>query len=591
MARFITGSAAAYIFVRSGNTWTLQGNPVSGSEAYYSGQGTSVGLSADGNTLVMGSSAQTLAAGSAWAFIRKNGVWTEQGYLVAPFGSDPSGVGDIVAVSADGNVALVANSTQNAACLFTRTDSVWNAGAKLTGMGVIGSSYGASISISGTGNSAVVGSADDNGGTGASWFYNAPPSAITSPATNVNKTVATLNGLVNDNEALATVSMVYDTTANLANPSVAKLSTGVNPLPAGTGLTKYSSSLSSLDSNTTYYYRVQAAYSGGTFAGDIVSFTTPGQPPAITSFSPETAPEGTLVTINGANFNGTSMVSFGGVPATSYKIISSSKIQAYVGSGNSGSISVATPSGTASLPNFKLITILPQSNFSVTVSSATCIGVNDGSIEVKALQALNYSAVISGGGLNKSYPFTDSLSITSLTAGDYSICINTTNQSTLQQCFDVSVTQPPPLSVFAATNPGADSVSIDMSGANLYLVSLNGISYKILSNTVILPLKFGSNQLSVTTEKPCQGSFTRSFNISKVIVPYPMPFQDQLKLDLGAAPIALVSIVIYNVNKGEKFSKTNIVTCRVYLPWILALLKQVFMRCTWFAMVRREFLR
>lgn len=70
-------------------------------------------------------------------------------------------------------------------------------------------------------------------------------------------------------------------------------------------------------------------------------------PPGITSVTPISCTAGTLVTINGINFNNVSNVYFGGYPATSFTYISPTKITAITPSGSSGNIVVMTPGGTA----------------------------------------------------------------------------------------------------------------------------------------------------------------------------------------------------------------------------------------------------
>jgi hypothetical protein len=548
-----SGFGGVFIFVRNGNTWVAQGSPVSGSEGYYSDEGTSIALSADGNTLIMGAEFEELTGeGATWVFTRQNGVWTEQAYLIASTAPNADSQGNLVSVSADGNVALVSGSGQSAAWLFTRKDSIWTEGQQLSVKDSIGAGFGGSISLSATGNAAIVGNSADNSGTGAAWFFNTAPSAVTLAATNVAKTQATLNGLVNDNLNLSTVTIEYDTVVTLANPVTATLSSGINPLPAGSGMTRYSSNIAGLDSGMTYYYRIAANYTSGVAQGDVLNFTTLGDAPVITAFSPTSAPAGTMITINGANFNGTSKVLFGGIPATSYSILSANTIQAYVGTGNSGNIAITTPSGTGIDTGFKFITILPPNNFAVSDSSATCVGSNDGSIKVTAQQALNYTATVSGGSVNHTYSFTDTLNIGGLAAGNYSVCINTANQSTLEQCFNLTIGQPPSLSVFAATNAGSDSVHIDMSGGSVYFVNLNGANYKINSSTITLPLAQGVNELSVTTDKPCQGSFAKTFTLLKTAIPYPVPFQNTLNLDLVGVTLKQIGIAIYNVSNGTQ---------------------------------------
>jgi hypothetical protein len=74
--------------------------------------------------------------------------------------------------------------------------------------------------------------------------------------------------------------------------------------------------------------------------------------PKINSFTPMSGPEGTTVTISGVNFAGSTSISFGGIPASSYTVVSDSSIMAVVGAGASGSVRVATPNGADSLGGF-----------------------------------------------------------------------------------------------------------------------------------------------------------------------------------------------------------------------------------------------
>lgn len=82
---------------------------------------------------------------------------------------------------------------------------------------------------------------------------------------------------------------------------------------------------------------------GGT-ATSAANFTVA---PRITSFTPTSGAVGTNVTINGANFTGTTLVKFNGISA-GYTVNTSIKITAPVPAGaTTGKISVTTPAGTA----------------------------------------------------------------------------------------------------------------------------------------------------------------------------------------------------------------------------------------------------
>lgn len=111
--------------------------------------------------------------------------------------------------------------------------------------------------------------------------------------------------------------------------------------------------------------------------------------PAITSFTPTSVVNTTTVTINGRNFTGATAVSFGGIPATSFTVVSDVMITAKVGTGASGSVFVTTSYGTGSLAGL-VYSNLPQiTSFTPLNASAgdsiTITGANLGSTEKVAI--------------------------------------------------------------------------------------------------------------------------------------------------------------------------------------------------------------
>jgi len=78
-------------------------------------------------------------------------------------------------------------------------------------------------------------------------------------------------------------------------------------------------------------------------------------PPTITSVSPTIIKQSQNVTITGTNFTGLEAVSFGGVPAQSFTLISSTSISAAPGIGASGSASITTTGGAAAFAGLTFI--------------------------------------------------------------------------------------------------------------------------------------------------------------------------------------------------------------------------------------------
>ena len=77
-------------------------------------QGAAVAMSADGNTVLVASSYDNNNTGAVWVYTRSNGVWSQQGEkLVASDAVIWSSFGSSVSLSADGNTALIGGSLDN----------------------------------------------------------------------------------------------------------------------------------------------------------------------------------------------------------------------------------------------------------------------------------------------------------------------------------------------------------------------------------------------------------------------------------------------------------------------------------------------
>ena len=176
------GAEAAWVFTRSGGTWTQQGKKLVGSDAVGSArQGMSVALSADGNTAILGGPGDNPwarsvpfglgAAGAAWVFTRSAGVWTQQGNKLISTGA-VGRQGTSVALSADGNIAIVGGFADDGgvALVFTCSGGHWTQDKNLVGTGAVGKSA-PSVALSADGSIVMVGGSNDNGGIGAAWMF------------------------------------------------------------------------------------------------------------------------------------------------------------------------------------------------------------------------------------------------------------------------------------------------------------------------------------------------------------------------------------------------------------------------------------
>jgi gliding motility-associated-like protein len=174
---------AGWIYVRNNGVWTQQGPKLVGSGNVGPAHlGKSVGISADGNTVVIGGNNDNKGMGAVWIFIRKNGIWTQQGDKLVGTDTDatflPVSQGFSVAMSADGNTVIMGgpydSSSRGAAWVFIRKGTTWSQdGGKLFDDTNVNGSQGQGISVglSADGNTAIVGAPLENSQEGAAYVF------------------------------------------------------------------------------------------------------------------------------------------------------------------------------------------------------------------------------------------------------------------------------------------------------------------------------------------------------------------------------------------------------------------------------------
>jgi hypothetical protein len=187
-------TGAAWLFTGSGGTWTQQAKLTGGGEDGGALFGIGVALSGDGATALVGGYADAGQAGAGWVFTRgSDGTWTQQGSKLAP-GEKGAAAGTSVALSGDGGTALLgapfAARRAGHAWLYSRSGTGWGQGMKLAGTGEVGAGlFGTGVGLSQDGSIALVGGREDddagtdapalrrNAGLGAAWVFSTRPGA------------------------------------------------------------------------------------------------------------------------------------------------------------------------------------------------------------------------------------------------------------------------------------------------------------------------------------------------------------------------------------------------------------------------------
>jgi len=174
---------SAYVFTRSGGAWSQQTKLTPNDPA--DGKIFGFGVAVDGDTAVIGAVGDddvVNAGGAAYVFTRSGGSWSQQTKLAPSSLDDNDGLGSLV--SLDGDTALIgaprttgpAGATtpgNESAYVFTRSGGAWSQQAELTGDDPTDSGDGFGLGTSVDGDTAVVGApGDDNSnGSGAGSAY------------------------------------------------------------------------------------------------------------------------------------------------------------------------------------------------------------------------------------------------------------------------------------------------------------------------------------------------------------------------------------------------------------------------------------
>lgn len=180
---------SAYVFGRTGAVWTQRAKLTAGDGA--AGDNFGVSVSVSGNTIVVGAVGDDVGPninqGSAYIFTGSGTNWAQQAQLMDSDGAANDQFGFSVAIS--GGTAVVgapfadvgANPDQGSAYAFRVLSGNWGQGAKTTASdGAAGDLFGWSVAISG--DTAVVGAPTDNSSPGAAYVFTRAGAAWTQQA-------------------------------------------------------------------------------------------------------------------------------------------------------------------------------------------------------------------------------------------------------------------------------------------------------------------------------------------------------------------------------------------------------------------------
>jgi len=239
-------------------------------------------------------------------------------------------------------------------------------------------------------------------------------------------------------------------------------------------------------------------------------------PPVISSFTPTSAVAGTTVTLNGQNFNNVTAVSFGGVAASSFTVLSPTTISAVVGVGATGSVSVTAIGGTATVPGF---VALP--NITSFTPTAGTFGTH---MTITGTGFTGTTSVSVGGTPVASFTVHSHTSISAVLSGGASgnVTLTTPGGSSTLAAFNYY--EPPTITTFTPLNSAVGS-TVTITGSNFDPVAANNVVYFGGVKAVVLaasatslsvlvppsatyaPISVTTNQLTAYSRQPFIASF------------------------------------------------------------------------------------
>ena len=161
----------AYVYIKNGSNWTLQQTLTSSDGAAGDNFGRSVSIK--GDYLIVGANSKAGGKGSAYIFFRTGTSWTEQKILNASDGAAGDNFG--ISVSIDTGTAIIGASGDDAAkgsaYVFIRSETDWleQPPKLMANDGTAGDLFGESISLNS--NTVIAGAGGDDSSKGSAYIF------------------------------------------------------------------------------------------------------------------------------------------------------------------------------------------------------------------------------------------------------------------------------------------------------------------------------------------------------------------------------------------------------------------------------------
>ena len=172
-------AGAAEVFTKSGTTWTHTARLIGANTAAPDNFGITVAVSGSGTTVAVGSPSSNGGDGSAYVFTKSGRTFTQASQVLPPAGTSGAGAGQSIGISSDGSVVAFGagqlNHDAGAVFVATQTKGIFAVTATDTAPNPApGDELGfvnVSTAVAGNGSAIISGARGANNQTGAAFVF------------------------------------------------------------------------------------------------------------------------------------------------------------------------------------------------------------------------------------------------------------------------------------------------------------------------------------------------------------------------------------------------------------------------------------
>ena len=202
---------------------------------------------------------------------------------------------------------------------------------------------------------------------------------------------------------------------------------------------------------------------------------------------------------------------------------------------------------------------LPQNNFNILSIGESCESSENGKITINANLNLPYRARLLNNNIDITNNFNANTSFENLSAGTYELCITIEEQENYISCFTINIDQPESLNITDKISTLKKEITLELKGADNYIILLNNKEYRTSKNFITLPLQKNRNQLKVSSNLDCQGTYEKTIILNDDLLIYPNPINSgYLNIVINSEVSEDIELSLFNVSGKQIFrKKTN----------------------------------